>query len=80
MEIDIVIRELRPEDTKAFLEIHHAAVRGIAASDYPPKVIDALAPAQVTDEAVAFVRANPEGQIRLMAETGGRVVASPPLS
>jgi putative acetyltransferase len=74
METDIVIREMRTEDARAFLETHHAAVRGVAANDYPPEVIDAWAPGQITDEAVAFVRANPEGELRLVAETGGRIV------
>jgi putative acetyltransferase len=74
MEIDIVIREMRPEDARAFLEIHHAAVRGVAANDYPAEVIDAWAPSQITDEVVAFVRANPEGELRLIAEIGGRIV------
>jgi putative acetyltransferase len=73
-EADLVIRDMRPEDARAFLEIHHRAVRGVAANDYPPEVIDAWAPAKVTDEAVAFVRANPEGELRLIAEIGGRIV------
>ena len=74
MAMDIVIRDMRPEDARAFLEIHRAAVRGVAANDYPPEVIDAWAPAQETDEAVAFVRANPEGELRLIAEIGGCIV------
>jgi putative acetyltransferase len=74
MAVDVVIREMRPEDARAFLEIHHAAVRGVAANDYPPEVIDAWAPAELTDEAVAFVRANPEDELRLIAEIGGRIV------
>jgi len=72
--MDIVIREMRPEDARAFLEIHHAAVRGVAANDYPPEVIDAWAPAQLTDKAVALVRANPEGELSLIAEIDGRIV------
>jgi putative acetyltransferase len=72
--LEIVIREMRPEDARAFLEVHHAAVRDAAANDYPAEVIDAWAPAQITDEAVAFVRANPEGEIGLIAEIGGRIV------
>jgi hypothetical protein len=30
-----------PEDARTFLEIHHAAVRGIAAKDYSSAVIEA---------------------------------------
>jgi putative acetyltransferase len=40
----VVIREMRSEDARAFLDVHHAAVRGIAAKDYPLAVIEAWAP------------------------------------
>ncbi len=38
------IREMRQEDARAFLEVHHLAVRGLAAADYPAEVIEAWAP------------------------------------
>ena len=69
-----VIREMRPEHAGAFLEVHHAAVRGLAAKDYPPMVIEAWAPIPVTDDAVERVRANPENEYRLIAEVDGSVV------
>jgi hypothetical protein len=74
MKMHILIREMRPEDARAFLEIHHSAVRGVAAKDYPPEVIEAWAPMVLSDNAVDFVRANPEGELRLIAEIGGRIV------
>jgi GNAT superfamily N-acetyltransferase len=70
----VVVREMRPEDARAFLEVHHAAVRGIAAKDYPPAVIEAWAPMPVTKDAIGLVRANSDREFRLIAEIGGRVV------
>lgn len=41
----ITIRPFSPDDAEVFLRVHHAAVRGTAANDYPVEVIDAWAPA-----------------------------------
>jgi putative acetyltransferase len=70
----IVIREMRPEDAQAFLAVHHAAVRSIAAKDYPPAVIEAWAPMPLNEGAIERVRANPDNEYRVIAEIGGRVV------
>ena len=70
----VVIREMCSEDAHAFLEVHHAAVRGIAIKDYPPAVIEAWAPMPVTKDAIGQVRANSDREFRLIAEIGGRVV------
>src|SRR3984957_15690139 len=70
----VVIREMRPKDAHAFLEVHHAAVRGTAAKDYPLPVIEAWAPMPVTEDAIEWVRANPDREFRLIAEIAGRVV------
>lgn len=70
----VVIREMRPKDAQAFLEVHHAAVRGIAVKDYPLAVIEAWAPMPVTEDAIEWVRANPDKEFRLIAEIAGRVV------
>jgi putative acetyltransferase len=70
----MLIRELRPDETKVFLEVHHAAVRMIAASDYPSAVIESWAPLPITDAVVERVRRNPEGEIRLAAVLDGQVV------
>ncbi len=64
----------RPEDARAFLEVHHLAVRGLAAAYYPSEVIEAWAPWPITDEQVDFVRSNADGEYRLVAENGGRIV------
>ena len=75
MERPVVLtREMRSEDARAFLDVHHAAVRGVAAKDYPLAVIDAWAPLPVTDDAIERVRANPDQEYRLIAEIEGCVV------
>src|SRR5919201_2530351 len=69
----VTIREMRREDARRFLDVHHAAVRGLAARDYPPAVIEAWAPA-ITDERIERFRANRDGELRLVAEIGGEIV------
>jgi putative acetyltransferase len=70
----IVVREMRSADARAFLEVHHAAVRGTAVVDYPLAVIEAWAPMPVTEEATDRVRANRDDEYRLTAEIDGQVV------
>lgn len=74
MSSAVVIREMYASDARAFLEVHHAAVRGTAAKDYPRAVIDAWAPLPVTRKAMDRVIANPHGELRLIAELNGEVV------
>jgi putative acetyltransferase len=50
---------MRNEDALAFLEVHHAAVRGLAAKDYPQQVIEDWAPTLITDESIRRVLVNP---------------------
>ena len=69
-----LIREIRPEDARAFLEVHRAAVRGHASKDYSSEVIEAWAPMPITAQHVEGVRSNPDGEYRLGAEIGGRLV------
>ena len=70
----VIVRRMRPQDARSFLEVHHAAVRGLAAADYPPDVIDAWAPLPISDEAVDRIAAASPEQIRLVAEIGGEIV------
>ena len=72
--MSLTVREMRAADARAFLEVHHAAVRGIAAKDYPPDVIEAWAPLPLTRRLIAGVRANRDGEYRLIAEIDGLVV------
>jgi putative acetyltransferase len=68
------VRELVPEETRRFLEVHHAAVRGTAAGDYSSAVIEAWAPLPITDEEVNRVRANAAGEIRVAAVRLGQII------
>jgi putative acetyltransferase len=62
---------MRLEEARRFLEIQAAAVRGLAAKDYPASVIEAWA-ARPTAEAIERFLANRDGGIRLIAELDGR--------
>src|SRR5277367_1160066 len=64
----LLIREIRPEDARAFLEVHHAAVRGLASKDYSSEVIEAWAPMPISPQHVEGVQSNLEGEYRLVAE------------
>jgi len=55
--MSVTIREMRREDARVFLEIHQAAVRGIAARDYPAAVVEAWA-RPITDEVIERFLAN----------------------
>lgn len=70
----VLIREMRHEDARGFLEVHHAAVRSLASKDYPSEVIEAWAPTPITSRQVAIVQSNPDGEYRLVAEVDGRLV------
>lgn len=72
--MSVVIRQMRPGEARAFLEVHHAAVRGLAAMDYSPEVIDAWAPMPILDDHIEKIRSNPEKELRLIAELDGRVI------
>jgi putative acetyltransferase len=64
----ITIRSMRPEEARRFLEIHHAAVREVAAKDYPTSVVDAWAPLPMTEGTIQWFLTNRDDEIRLMAE------------
>jgi putative acetyltransferase len=71
----VIVRKMRPQEARSFLEVHHAAVRGLAAADYPPDVIEAWAPLPISDAAVDRVAAAaPSDQTRLVAESNGDIV------
>ena len=69
----VSVRAMRAEDARAFFDVHRAAIREIAAADYPAAVIEAWAP-PVTDAHVEQLLANPDGEVRLVAEIDGRIV------
>ena len=70
----IKVREMLNDDALAFLQVHHAAVRGIAAKDYPKEVIEDWAPMPITNQSIDRFLTNPDGELRLVAEIDGRIV------
>jgi putative acetyltransferase len=70
----IKVREMQAEHGRRFLEVHRAAVRGIAAKDYPTEVIEDWAGLPVTEQSIERFLSNPDDEIRLVAEIGGVVV------
>lgn len=67
----ITVRPMRSDEARLFLEIHRASVLGVAAKDYPLKVLDAWA-APATPEFLDEFLANLDGELRLIAEIDGR--------
>jgi putative acetyltransferase len=70
----IFLREMRADDARQFLLVHHGAVRGIAAKDYGPEIVEEWAPMPISDEAVELVAANPDNEVRIVAEMDGEIV------
>lgn len=70
----VIVRRMRTDEARSFLEIQRAAVRGLAANDYPVWVIEEWAPLPVTDAALAVFRVNQDDEIRLVAELDGELV------
>jgi putative acetyltransferase len=64
---------MQPADVRSYLEIQAAAVRGLAAKDYSAFVIDAWA-ASTSDRMIERFLANPDREIRLIAEIDGEPV------
>jgi putative acetyltransferase len=56
------------------LDVHHAAVRGLAAHDYTPDIIVAWAPLPITQDAVKAVATNAGNEVRFVADRDGRVI------
>ena len=74
VQMTVNVRQMRSEEAQSFLEVLRAAVRGIAARDYPPSIVESWAPLPITDEAIERVLANPEKELRIVAEVNGEIV------
>ena len=70
----LTLRDLGGPDAREVLELHSAAVHGLAADDYDRATLEAWAPLRIDDELVAFFRRNPDAERRIVAERGGRIV------
>lgn len=64
---------MQDEDAKAFISVLHSSIHEVANADYSGEVINSWAP-EITDENVSFVLANPENELRIIAELNGRIV------
>src|SRR5262249_13367019 len=71
--VSITVRPMQTAEARRFLEVHHASVRGLAANDYPPSVVEAWAP-PITDEQLQRFLQNRDGELRLIAERDGEAV------
>jgi len=67
------VRVASREDLRAFIDIHHRSVHGLASGHYPPEVLEAWAPPMTEGEWQRF-EANTDGEIRLLAELDGKAV------
>jgi putative acetyltransferase len=66
----IVVRRLRAGESRRYLEIVNAAIRGLATSHYSPSTIDGwIVP--ISDETLADLDRNDDNEIRLVAEVDG---------
>ena len=66
----IVVRPLRDDELRTYLEIHTSAVRGLAATHYAPEVLEGWV-VPITDETLKILSANADGEMRFIAELDG---------
>ena len=69
----VVVRPMLADEARAFLEIHTRSVRGLAASHYPPEVIEAWVVPMTEEYLRGFIK-NQDKEIRLVAEVDGSLV------
>src|SRR4051794_17221647 len=68
----LLIRPFQPPDARSFLSVHHEAVRGIAAADYPVSVVDAWAP-EISGADIERITSDPNAGTRPVAEVDGEM-------
>lgn len=66
----VIVRPLRPDEARLFLDLHGRSIRGLAAAYYPQQVIDAWT-VPLTEAFLRSFIANPDNEIRLIAEFVG---------
>lgn len=70
----IVVRRMRPDEARIYLDVVNSAIRGLAGSDYSPEAIAGwLVP--MDDSTLADFEANEDHEIRLIAELNREPVA-----
>jgi putative acetyltransferase len=70
--VALVIRPFAAADAEAWLEVHHAAVRVLAAHDYPQAVIDAWAP-HISARMIEHLQGDRSGT-KIVAELDSQIV------
>ncbi len=71
--VAVVVRPLRPDEVRLYLEIVARAIRGLAARHYPPDAIAGWIPS-ITDQTLHDLMVNADHEIRLLAELNGTPV------
>jgi hypothetical protein len=69
----IIVRPLRDDELRTYLEIRTSAVHGLAAAHYAPDVIDGWV-VPITDATIHDLTLNEDGEVRLVAELDGTPV------
>jgi putative acetyltransferase len=67
----ILVRRMRPDEARTFLQIQRDSVRGLATHAYPQEVIDRWG-VTVDEATLEQFLANPDGEIRLLADFDGQ--------
>lgn len=69
----VFVKPFKSIDSTTWLNIHHAAIRAYASEKYSLNIIDEWAP-DITAEEISKVAANPDCEIRFIAELNGEPV------
>lgn len=69
--MNIVIRPYKPEDARAFAEIHYNAVHKLAKGHYPDHIINDWS-ASIDDSRIRQIQESASEEIRIVAEVDGR--------
>lgn len=73
MGLPIIVRPLRADEGRIYLDIVNSSIRGLAVNHYPPDAIKGWV-VPVTDESVRDLMLNPEHEIRLVADLDGKPI------
>jgi putative acetyltransferase len=68
--VPIVIRTLRADEIRVYIDIVNSAILGLAVDHYPPETIAGWV-VPITDETIRDLKLNTDGEIRFVAELDG---------
>ena len=69
----VTVRLARDEDARDLLKVHYDAIHNTASADYPADIVSEWAKPVDEDRIRSFLQ-NPDNEIRLAAELGGRIM------